>query len=134
MTTKLVPQDIRQHWDKVRPYIERIKDEYPDSMTERPEDIYAACVNGDAAFYVTEDGFAICALDHDQYSGEVDFLVWVAARFEGSPKGAIKRYLPSFIDIAREYGCAAIKLHSKGEVFHEKHEWKVVHTTYRMVL
>jgi hypothetical protein len=52
-----VISDIRREWNWVKYGVEEIIHKYP-WLTYRAEDIYAACVNGQAILYTTSDAFA----------------------------------------------------------------------------
>lgn len=69
--------DIRQEWAWVKGGIEEILTKQP-RLTFRPEDVYAACVNGDAVLWVAPEGFVINTVEHDEYSGEKTFFIWLA--------------------------------------------------------
>jgi len=103
---KLEPSDIRAHWDDIRPGLCQIKDEWPDLSTWRVEDVYHEVLSGRAILYYTEDGFAVCALETDEYSGESDLFIWIAFSF--GTAGMIPKYLPSFIEVAKHLGCKGV--------------------------
>jgi len=104
---KLEPQDIRKHWDEIKPGLEEIKAEYPALSTWRVEDIYAAVLAEQAVLYIVEEGFAICTMDVDEYSGETDLYIWIA--YTWTKNGSmIKKYLPSFIAVAKHLGCKGV--------------------------
>ncbi len=98
---KLEPCSIRECWDRVRPGLEQIKARWPASNTWRPEDIYAEVVGGDAVLYMTEDGFAICTIENDRWTGTSDLFIWIAYAHE--PGGMLKKYWPSFIEVAKQF-------------------------------
>lgn len=103
----LEPQDIRKEWDRIKDGLVEIKAEYPELSTWRVEDVYASVIAERSVLYIVEDGFAICSLDVDEYSGKTDFYIWIAYSFK--PKGnMIKKYLPSFIEVAKNLGCVAV--------------------------
>jgi hypothetical protein len=105
---KLEPCDIREVWDKIKPGLEEIKAEWPVQNTWRVEDVYAAVIAEQAVLYDTEDGFAICNLRVDQYSGATDLLIWIAYAYDNKRGGILKKYLPSFIEVAKHLGCGRV--------------------------
>lgn len=104
---KLEPCNIRDVWDKIKPGLEAIKAEWPAYSTWRVEDVYAAVIAEQAVLYDTEDGFAICNLHTDQYTGDTDLVIWIAYAYRKN-SGAMMKYLPSFIEVARELGCKRV--------------------------
>ena len=106
-TIKLEPSNIREVWDRIKPGLEEIKAQWPELSTWRVEDVYAAVIIEQAILYDTDDGFAICTLDTDRYSGKTDLCIWIAYAYT-KRQGALNKYLPSFIDIAKELGCAGV--------------------------
>jgi len=69
--------DIRDNWDWVKPGIEEIlKDS--SHLTFRPEDVYAECISGRAALYVTPIGFAVVTVSVDEYTKERRLFIWLA--------------------------------------------------------
>lgn len=131
---KLEPSDIRQYWDEVRPGLERIKAQMPKACSWRPEDIYAACVNGDAVLYRTEDGFAVCTLETDQYSGTSDLLIWIACSYHPEGRGMLKKYWPSFIEVAAHLGCRGIQTQTLHPALDSWGGMDKLYTTYRYKL
>jgi hypothetical protein len=133
-TYKLEPSDIRQYWDEVRPGLEAIKTNMAKACSWRPEDIYAACVNGDAVLYRTEDGFAVCTLEPDQYTGTSDLLIWIAYSYKPESNGMLKKYWPSFIEVAKHLGCRGIQTQSLHPAFFNDTATTEIYTTYRYEL
>ena len=126
---KLEPCNIRECWDRVRPGLEEIKSCWPASNTWRPEDVYAEVVGGDAVLYMTEDGFAICTIDTDRWTGTSDLFIWIAYAHE--PGGMLKKYWPSFIEVAKHLGCVGIQTGSLNPALSSWNVMEALYTTYR---
>lgn len=93
---------IREEWYWVKRGIDEILEEQP-RLTFRPEDVYAACLNGDAVLWVAPEGFVINTVEHDEFSGDKTFLIWLAWAKDRGQSCAIK-YYPFFERTAKEYG------------------------------
>ena len=133
-TITLEPSDIRQCWDEIRPGLEEIRTQMPKACPWRLEDVYAEVVNGDAVLYRTEDGFAICSLQPDKYTGTRDLLIWIAYSYKPEGSGMLQKYLPSFIEVAEHLGCKGIQT---GSLHPALESWGVMdklYTTYRYEL
>ena len=108
---KLEPQDIRKYWDEIKPGLEDIKATWPELSTWRVEDVYAAVVAEEAILYVKEEGFAVCTLETDEFSGKTDLSIWIAYSY-GTEKHMIQKYLTSFIEVAKRLGCSGVSTRS----------------------
>jgi hypothetical protein len=97
-------------WDKIKPGLEAIKAEWPEVSTWRVEDVYAAVLAEQAVIYDTEDGFAICNIRTDPYTGQTDLLIWIAYAYENKRGGVMQKYLPSFIEVAKDLGPSFIEV------------------------
>ncbi len=131
---KLEPCSIRDEWDKIRPGLEEIKERWPNSNTWRPEDVYAAVVNDDAVLYKTEDGFAICTLDTDRWTGDKDLFIWIAYSYLPGNNGMLQKYWPSFIEEAKRLGCKGIKTGSLHPALDSWNVMERIYTTYRYAI
>lgn len=129
---KLEPCNIRVAWDRIKPGLEEIKATWPALSTWRVEDVYAAVIMEQAVLYDTEDGFAVCTLDVDQYTGRKDLCIWIAYAYNKN-SGTLNKYLPSFIEVARDLGCDGVSTLSNhpalSALFDEEHR---VYTKYRV--
>ena len=105
---KLEPCNIREVWDKIKPCLEEIKAAWPLLSTWRVEDVYAEVIAEQAVLYDTEDGFAICTLKIDPYTQDRDFYIWIAYAYDDRRGGILTKYLPSFIEVARDLGCTKV--------------------------
>jgi len=128
---KLEPCNIREVWDEVRPGLERIKAEWPESNTWRVEDVYAEVVNENAVLYRTEDGFAVCTLETDRWTGVTDLFIWIAYSYDDKRGGILKKYWPSFIKSAKHSGCRGIQTGSLHPALAAFDAHKPLPTTYR---
>tara|TARA_R110002020_G_scaffold141264_1_gene312931 strand:+ start:216 stop:659 length:444 start_codon:yes stop_codon:yes gene_type:complete len=102
--------DIRLVWNAVRPGVEQIHANLP-WVDWRPEDIYAACTNGDSAL-ITKQGvdaseaFMIVRMDVNQRTGEKILFIWLA--WCPDETGAAEIYL-ELDQLAMGNGCSAIE-------------------------
>lgn len=130
--TKLEPCNIREVWDQIKPGLEEIKQAWPALSTWRVEDVYAAVIMEQAVLYATDDGFVICTLDVDQYSGRKDLCIWIGYAYNRH-QGTLNKYLPSFIEVAKSLGCAGVSMLSNhpalNALFDDAHR---VYTKYRV--
>jgi len=129
---KLEPCNIREVWDRIRPGLEEIKATWPKYCTWRVEDVYAEVIMEQAVLYAVDDGFAVCTLDTDQYTGETDLCIWIAYAYN-KHSGTLNKYLPSFIAVAKDLGCRGVSTRSNhpalSALFDEEHR---VYTKYRV--
>lgn len=84
-----VLSDVRTEWDWVRYGIEEILKE-DRNLTFRPEDVYAACLAGQALLWTTDEGFVVSTSETDVFNGEKTFLVWLAWARERGNNLAVK--------------------------------------------
>ncbi len=128
----LEPSNIREEWDRIKPGLEELKLAYPELFNWRVEDVYAAVLAEQAALYITEDGFAICTLETDQYSSEKALHIWIAYSPETQRGGILKKYLPSFIEVARHLGCTTVTTASNHPALAQVEELTVLYTMYKV--
>ena len=128
----LEPCNIREVWDTIKPGLEAIKAEWPQLSTWRVEDVYAAVIAEQAVLYAVEDGFAICNLDTNKYSGETDLCIWIAYAYEGNRGGMLKKYLPSFIEVAKSLECSGVTTVSNHPALAHMEELEPMFTQYRV--
>jgi hypothetical protein len=127
----LEPCNIREVWDKVRPGLEEIKAQWPDTCAWLPEDVYAKVLYKDAVLYYTEDGFAVCTIETDEYSGEVDFFIWIAWSPEDKRGGMLKKYWTSFTEVAESLGCTGVSTGSLHPALKSFRPMTEMYTKYR---
>lgn len=106
----------------------------PKACTWRPEDVYAEVVNGDAVLYRTEDGFAVCTLETDRFTGASDLLIWIAYSYKPEGSGMLQKYLPSFIEVAARLGCKGIQTQSLHPALESWNAMDKLYITYRYEL
>lgn len=128
---KLEPCDIRAVWDEVRPGLEEIKARWPESNTWRCEDVYAEVVAGDAVLYKTEDGFAVCTIQTDRWTGVPDLFIWIAYSPPDKAGGMLKKYWPGFIEVAKRLGCKGIQTGSLHPALDSWDGMERLYITYR---
>jgi len=131
---KLEPRNLREVWDEVKPGLEEIKSAWPELSTWRLEDVYAAVLQEQAVIYTTEDGFAVCMLDTDEFTQQTDLCIWIAYAYEMSRGGMLNKYLPSFIEVARHLGCRGVTTISSHPALAECAALKPMYTQYRAVV
>ena len=68
--------NVRQEWDWVKQGIDEILAEQP-QLTFRPEDVYAAVLNGEALLWVAPEGFVVTTVEVDEFTGAKTFLLWL---------------------------------------------------------
>jgi hypothetical protein len=130
---KLEPQDLREVWDTIKPGLEAIKAAWPELSTWLVEDVYASIKAKESVVYVTEDGFAVCNVITDQYSGLSDLFIWIAYSFQ--PGGnMIEKYLPSFIEVARDLGYRGVVTQSNHPALAKVEQLEPVYTEYMVLV
>ena len=131
---KLEPQGIREVWDEIKPGLEEIKRQWPEGSSWRVEDVYAAVLSTEAVLYKTEDGFAICTLEPDEFSGESDLCIWIAYSPNDKRGGMLMKYLPSFIEVAKHLGCQGVSTVSNHPALAACPGLMPVYTKYRVAI
>ena len=132
-TIKLEPSSLNEVWDTIKPCLETMKLDWPELGTWRVEDVYASIKAEESVVYVTEDGFAVCRPTIDEFNGEGELFIWIAYSFK--PGGnMIKKYLPSFIEVARHLGYKAVTTRSNHPALTKIPELEVVYTEYRVLV
>ncbi len=129
---KLKPRDLHEVWDTIKPGLEAIKRDWPELSTWRVEDVYAEVLQERAVIFATEDGFAVCTLETDSYSRESDLFIWIAYAYEKNRGGMLKKYLPSFIEVAKDLGCKGVSTASNHPALDEMTELKLIYSQYRV--
>ena len=94
--------DIRDHWHWVRDGIQEILEDQK-QLTFIPEDVYAACVNGEAQLWVASEGFVITTGLKDEYARTSTLLIWIAWAEERGKDGVLK-YMTFFSEEASKAG------------------------------
>ena len=122
---RLQSADIREHYDRIRDALDEVR--RITAETWRPEDVYAACVNAQAFFYVADDGFVVVKPLRDAYSGEQYLHVWIAW---GDGVDLVERYKSEVDKLAAVAGCNRIELVSPRRGWERVAGWSVKSVTY----
>lgn len=111
--------DIRKVWRQVMPGVMEI---WGNLRWKEwiPEDVYAACVSGDAACFVEEDrepdaeviSFSIVRIDSKIYTGEKVLFIWLS--WSNSNESA-KTASVKADQLAKEQGCSAVEFSTFSE-------------------
>jgi len=125
--------DIREHWPHIGPKLGDLATRL--NLEWRPEDVYAACVNGDAALYIgtDDDGvmecFSVVRSSFNPFNpAEKKLFIWVAYGLKGE---LAEKYWPEYFRIANEIGASVIEMHSPRVGFRRKEEWAEKMTIYQ---
>lgn len=121
----LQPADIRQVWDQILPGLLDLKARYP--LDWRPEDVYAACVNGTSELFLSDSGFLVTELTENQFDTTLEFLVWVA--YDRSPD-AQSRYLSEVEAMARARGAKRLVMVSSRKGWERAGYWTATFIHY----
>ncbi len=130
---KLEPSNLREVWPRMRPCLEEMKRDWPELGTWLVEDVYTSIATDESVVYMTEDGFAVCRDVTDQYNGVKDLFIWIACSFTPG-SNMIKKYLPSFIAVARNYGYRAVVTQSNHPALAKVAALEPVFTEYRVLV
>lgn len=93
------------------PGLEYIKEKCNASW--RPEDVYAACLSGDADIFLVENyphRFAVVQVKQCRFTLKNSFLVWIA--YDESNKYGAMNYLKELEEIAKNYNCDSVEFWS----------------------
>lgn len=125
----LEPANIRQCWDWVRPGVERVIAKSGERC--RPEDVYAAVVNGSAQLWTSEDGFVVWYIDVCPYSGRRSLWIWMGW---SEAHGMFEKYGPQLRDMARRADAERVAFNSprKGYSRRLSAPWRVARVEYEM--
>ena len=105
--------DIREEWSWVKTGVEKIL-EANKHLTYRPEDVYAACVGGQAVLWTTEEGFAVTTTEVDEFTNDKTLLIWIAwAKRKGGKLGIV--HTDFFTELAKEHGYNKLEIRSNVE-------------------
>ncbi len=100
--------NIRDHWHWVRDGIQEILEDQ-EQLTFRSEDVYAACVNGEAQLWVASEGFVITTGLKDEYTGTSTLLIWIAWAEERG-KDCVLKYMAFFSEQASKAGYTELEV------------------------
>lgn len=117
--------DIRAEWESIKPGLETMRARFGPDW--RVEDVYAACVSGQAFLYVGDCGFVVLQADRCKVTGEPLMLIWLAYADE---RGSIERYQAEVDRIARDGGFGRMVLWSRRKGWARVPGWTEVATVY----
>jgi riboflavin biosynthesis pyrimidine reductase len=107
--TDPVLSDIRQHSWVLRGINEILRDN--PQLTFTPEDIFVACVQGEARLWTTDEGMVVTTGITDVYTGERSLLIWLAWAKERG-KNLVQIHQDFFIEQARLGGFRKLEVRS----------------------
>jgi len=119
---QLLPADIREHWNFVRPGLEEIAK--VDRGEWIPEDLYATVVSGRASLFLTDDdqGFLICQTCLSGYREERVLFLLAAWNRGKDPFG---KYWDAIADLARAEKCSVVRFESVRKGFERQKNWNL---------
>lgn len=100
--------NIREDWDRVRPYIQSLLDDCP-NLSFRAEDVYAEVVAEHAVYWKAPEGFVVSTTEVDRFTGRKTFLVWIACAYKKGDRNMLK-YYPFFQSVAKQLGMEALEV------------------------
>lgn len=124
--SKPIQTNIRAVWDQVRPTLADFAS-WP-CVDWRPEDIYAECVNGESALFMTPEGaFAVLRPFKNQYTLTQELEVRVC--YVPHPHGR-DEHMQFLIDEARAIGATRLVFHSPRTGFERDPRWTKLDSRY----
>jgi hypothetical protein len=118
--------NIRDVWEEIRPGVETVVARGGGDW--RAEDLYAACVNGTAWLWMSEEGdFCVLQLQRNEYRNQLECFVWAAYN-----RGDIEAHLQQVGEIAREAGAKRLVMSSARRGWERRPEWRKLHSTYAL--
>ena len=105
----LTQADIRLIWDLIKPGLQEIKNQADPDW--RPEDIYAAVLNGVAELYIDVEqdpceSFIILQEKPNIFNASKSLLIWIAYDKRGK---AAEKYMDYIEEMAKNKGCNKIE-------------------------
>ena len=105
---------VKEYWDHIRALLEKVIEKAnPDWI---PEDVYMACMLGQARVYLAPDGLIVFKLLTDNLTNENTLFVWAAYSKEGN---ALIKYYQDVDTIAEEFGASKISFTSSRKAWHK---------------
>jgi len=106
----LVEAPVQQVWESILPGILSVREDLP-WQDWRPEDIYAACMSGEAHVLIRDDAdpkdsFLIAKMVTDSASGRRSLFLWIAWSEDVDSAGKV---IGGLDDIAYRSGCSSIQ-------------------------
>lgn len=120
------PANIREVWDEVKPGLEATKQKI--SAPWRVEDVYSACLVGQAFLYLGAPGFVIVQPQENRLSGEPELLVWVAFSRE---QHSVERFQAAVDHVAVTGGFKTLVMWSNRPGWDKVPGWSKVATVYQ---
>ena len=122
--------DIRDHLHWVRDGIQEILEDQK-QLTFIPEDVYAACVNGEAQLWVAPEGFVITTGLKDEYARTSTLLIWIAWAEERG-KDCVLKYMTFFSEEASKAGYIELEVRTPKPFTQRWLDagWKLDHSVY----
>jgi len=121
----LTPANIRVVWDQVKPGLELTQQKI--NAPWRIEDVYSACLVGQAFLYLGDPGFVIVQPQEDRLSGIPELLVWVAFSRE---QHSVERFQAAVDTIARDGGFKKLVMWSNRPGWAKVPGWSEVARVY----
>ena len=122
--------DIRDHWHWVRDGIQEILTDQ-EQLTFIPEDVYAACVNGQAQLWVASEGFVVTTGLTDEFTGQRTMLIWIAWAEERG-KDCVLKYMSFCSEQASKAGYIEVEVRTPKPFTQRWLDagWKLNHSVY----
>jgi hypothetical protein len=120
---------VKEYWDHIRYALECVIEKTNADWI--PEDVYAACMMGQARVYLAPDGVIVFKLLTDNITNQNSLFVWAAYSKDGN---ALIKYHQDVDAIAKEFGASKISFASPRKAWHKAiHKipgWYEVETVY----
>lgn len=125
MMDSLRPANIREVWDEIKPGLEATRQKI--NAPWRVEDVYSACLVGQAFLYLGAAGFVIVQPQADRLSGTPELLVWVAFSRE---QHSVERFQAAVDELAVAGGFKTLVMWSNRPGWDKVPGWSKVATVY----
>tara|TARA_R110000824_G_scaffold104728_2_gene248400 strand:- start:808 stop:1245 length:438 start_codon:yes stop_codon:yes gene_type:complete len=101
---------VQDCWEVISPEIDSIMEDLP-WKDFRKEDLYAACVGGNAAIFIDTDfplgeSFFVARIDENSSTGEKVLFLWIAHSKANETADRVHNVIA---DIAANSGCSAVE-------------------------
>ncbi len=100
--------NIRAYWNTIKPYIDKIADGF-DYISE---DVYVACIQGQAHLYVSDYGFMVLQQMPIPFTNDSQIFVWVLSKWKDKP-GAIRNNIEDLKELAKSVGAKRVTFGTK---------------------
>jgi hypothetical protein len=126
MASPLQATDIRPVWDAIRPGVALVRQR--NNASWREEDVYAACVGGQAHLWMNDEGdFCVLQLQRDPFTLVLECFVWVAFS-----QGDLNSHTMQIAAVARAAGAQRLVMTSARRGWERRPEWALLHSTFVM--